>query len=1042
MGKTPQYRLEFVYEQIRLECPMKLACCAALLLSSGIGRAVTFYVKTNGDDALSGVSWALAKQSITNSMSSASAGDQIWVASGTYTQLVTLKPSVALYGGFNGTEAILAERNWKTNVSWIYGASMGPAVSINGGGPDTRLDGMAITGGSGIFGGGISCSGAGPVIANNFIYGNKAEGGIGGGMYLNFHQTVPPADPVVTNNTIYQNTTLGSIGEGAGITVRNSSPLIAWNRVLFNVAGDKAGGIACFGNSHPTIANNLIEANAASADSIGFGGGILATYNDYDGQPVNFAISDPIIINNIIAANGADSGGGVALVDAPVGAATLVNNTIIANTGSGIFWGNTSPTNCNNLIAFNSAGLESDGSPAVLRNNDVYSNSVLSQVTDFMGLPSTTGMNGNISADPILGNYRIGDFQLQPASPCVKAGLTAAVVAGWPDIAGSNRVSGAAVDIGAYESSGAILNVAARVIHVSPGGDDTKDGLTWATAKRTVQAAINAAAPAVTLGGEVWVGQGIYTQHILIPAFVYLYGGFVGSETNRADRNITGNPSIVDGGGQPTVVQSLSAGYLVSTLDGFTVQNGGVYTDGQLVGLWPNGLGGGIECQISAPIIANNVIRSNSLGNPFGSNGTAKGGGIYLYIGHAQVLNNSITRNDVLDTTAGSGGGIYCIRSKPTITGNTFHLNHAVYGAAIAADLLSSVRIIGNVVLTNFMYDSLPSPTYQGAFDGAILLTGCNGFLIQGNTIQGNWADVGAGLDLKASQNGVVQNNVIYGNLAYEPVSQSGMGGGIYCEVDGAVGNITIVNNTIVGNAGSSPFAGDQGGGVALDLPLTNTVVLANNIISSNSGGIYLRIGSQAPAAVGYRNNCVVNPVNYTGLSAGLGDIHLDPGFSNSAAGDFHLLPSSPCIDAGTVLDAAATDKDGTPRPLDGKNSGAAAFDIGAYEFANPNADTDHDGMPDQAELIAGTNPTDPASFLQLQAQASSDSNSTLLSWLSVTGRTYTVQFKTALTGSAWQALSNNLQGTGPIFSGTLLQVSDPVTTAAKRFYRLGVTKN
>src|SRR5438034_6201219 len=124
----------------------------------------------------------------------------------------------------------------------------------------------------------------------------------------------------------------------------------------------------------------------------------------YDGQPVNFAISNPVIVNNIIAANGADSGGGIALVDAPVnfnapwGAATVVNNTIIGNTGSGIFWANTYPTNYNNLIAFNSAGLEtSEASPVVLKNNDVYGNSVLAQASDYLGLPNATGVNGNIS---------------------------------------------------------------------------------------------------------------------------------------------------------------------------------------------------------------------------------------------------------------------------------------------------------------------------------------------------------------------------------------------------------------------------------------------------------------------------------------------------------------------------------------------------------------------------------------------------------------------------------------------------------------------
>jgi len=331
------------------------------------------------------------------------------------------------------------------------------------------------------------------------------------------------------------------------------------------------------------------------------------------------------------------------------------------------------------------------------------------------------------------------------------------------------------------------------------------------------------------------------------------------------------------------------------------------------------------------------------------------------------------------------------------------------------------------------MYNSLPLPTYQGAFEGAVYLIGCNGFLIDANTVQGNWAYVGAGLDIKASQNGVVQNNVIFGNLALEPTSQSGKGGGIDCEIADPIGNITIINNTIVGNSGFSPFAGDQGGGIALNLPSSNNLVVANNIIVSNSGGVYVTPGSKPPSNL--RNNCVINQVNYTGLAAGVGDIHLDPKFTNSAGGDFHLLANSPCIDAGTVLYSTPMDRDGIARPLDGNNDSVAAFDIGAFEFVHPLADTDHDGLPDSAELIAGTTPTDPASVLKLQARTAS--GAMVLNWPSVNGRNYNIQFIPGVTGGVWQSLTNNVQG-----NGGALQVMEPLISGVNRFYRLGVTKN
>ncbi len=80
-------------------------------------------------------------------------------------------------------------------------------------------------------------------------------------------------------------------------------------------------------------------------------------------------------------------------------------------------------------------------------------------------------------------------------------------------------------------------------------------------------------------------------------------------------------------------------------------------------------------------------------------------------------------------------------------------------------------------------------------------------------------------------------------------------------------------------------------------------------------------------------NNCVYNPsgVNYDGLSAGPGDIALDPLFVNRAAGEYHLQRLSPCIDVGLDSAAAgAVDMDGQPRLM------GAHVDIGADEFPAP----------------------------------------------------------------------------------------------------------
>jgi len=53
---------------------------------------------------------------------------------------------------------------------------------------------------------------------------------------------------------------------------------------------------------------------------------------------------------------------------------------------------------------------------------------------------------------------------------------------------------------------------------------------------------------------------------------------------------------------------------------------------------------------------------------------------------------------------------------------------------------------------------------------------------------------------------------------------------------------------------------------------------------------------------------------------------------------DCHLQANSPCIDAGAKLAGVTNDLDGAPRPVDGNKDGNALPDIGAFEYAAPNA--------------------------------------------------------------------------------------------------------
>jgi len=53
---------------------------------------------------------------------------------------VTIKPDVALYGGFAGSEAARDERNWTNHLSILWGTTNGAVVTITNCGPATRMD--------------------------------------------------------------------------------------------------------------------------------------------------------------------------------------------------------------------------------------------------------------------------------------------------------------------------------------------------------------------------------------------------------------------------------------------------------------------------------------------------------------------------------------------------------------------------------------------------------------------------------------------------------------------------------------------------------------------------------------------------------------------------------------------------------------------------------------------------------------------------------------------------------------------------------------
>lgn len=153
--------------------------------------------------------------------------------------------------------------------------------------------------------------------------------------------------------------------------------------------------------------------------------------------------------------------------------------------------------------------------------------------------------------------------------------------------------------------------------------------------------------------------------------------------------------------------------------------------------------------------------------------------------------------------------------------------------------------------------------------------------------------------------------------IAYNRAGRFG-GGTLHCE---------LLNCTVAHNR-----AEQMGGGAAFGTA-QNTVLHHNQTVRSDHNFYDVKMSF-----------CCSMP-----KGAGPGNIDAEPGFKNTDQGVFDPVYSSALIDTGTNTFLAA-DLTGTLRVLDGNNNGNARADIGAYEYVNPKADSDRNGVLDRDE--------------------------------------------------------------------------------------------
>jgi hypothetical protein len=394
----------------------------------------TIYVDENATGAEDGSSWADAFTEIQPAIDITTTGlSKIWVAEGTYVPGIARGDSflitdvIEMYGGFDGTETMLSQRDPKTNISILSGDLNGDDNATITNAEATRQDNAYHV---------VTLKGnfsSGSIIDGFVISGGNANGSLSNScstthtqQYAHDRGAAIYANPDSASRSV-------SVLLNNCIIEKNTSTQIA---VLSTFSPCGASGTF----SDIDFENCIIRDNY-SVGSYNLSYGASGTYsNNRHGSLINCAIYNNESVNAASVVRISAAGGN--------GAACRVN---IINT-----------TMTKNISGINKTVSTSNASYCKIQNSIIYNNGGFQPIDITGNMPSSSNnivqgaqLGGNPS-DPLFIDAN-NDFALQVTSPAVDAGDNSFLPSNITlDILGNDRVFNTTIDLGSYEYNSAL----------------------------------------------------------------------------------------------------------------------------------------------------------------------------------------------------------------------------------------------------------------------------------------------------------------------------------------------------------------------------------------------------------------------------------------------------------------------------------------------------------------------------------------------------------------------------------------------------------
>ncbi|MBU1319459.1 MAG: right-handed parallel beta-helix repeat-containing protein [candidate division Zixibacteria bacterium] len=344
-----------------------------------------------------------AYKTIQLAINAAEDGDEIVVASGTYTdagnrdlrfggKVITLRSA----GGPDSTTIDCKGSTSKPHRAFIFMSEDSNTV-IEG---FTIIKGFASEADAQLkgWGGAVYCETSSPKFINCVFFRNDAD--FGGAVACR------TASPIFENCEFNSN---DATKDGGAVTAEGGArPIFRSCTFIDNEALQRGGAFNC-SSASPNISDSRFESNMAA----GFGG--VAFCNS----------SSPSFTNCVAFKNTAQEGG--AIYATSESNPHLVNCSLVQNTGRSGGGGLSCATNSKAtlqecIIAFSTIGeainiLDVNSTPNV-RCTDLYNNAGGDWVGDSLSVKA--GIDGNFSADPNFCEVVLGDLQLRADSPCLE----------------------------------------------------------------------------------------------------------------------------------------------------------------------------------------------------------------------------------------------------------------------------------------------------------------------------------------------------------------------------------------------------------------------------------------------------------------------------------------------------------------------------------------------------------------------------------------------------------------------------------------------